>query len=182
MINESRISIVSKIYAKALLDIAIRENLTELYKTQLKDVCEVLNSSEDLRVVMDNSSVSVLKKLEILDSVFNGRIAGKLLNFLKILVEKNRFNELCAINLAYENMVADLANIKTVEVYSPVALNFENKSNILFKLEHKLGCEILPVWKIDETLIAGLAFKFDDTVIDTSVRSKLEDLSKNITR
>ena len=79
-------------------------------------------------------------------------------------------------------MVENLSNIKTVEISSPIALNFENKSNVLFKLEHKLKCEIRPIWKIDESLIAGLRFKIDDCTIDTSVRAKLEDLSKKIVR
>ena len=99
---------------------------------------------------------------------------------MKILVEKNRFNELEAIFEAYNEMLEELSNTKTVEITSPIELNFENKSNVLFKLEHKLGCEIKPVWKIDNSLIAGLTFKIDDCIIDTSIRAKLENLSKNI--
>jgi len=176
------INTISNIYAKSLLEIAETENLKDLYRKQLSEILEVLNSSEDLCIVMANSSISVFKKLEILDGVLKGRIDDKLLNFLKILVEKGRFNELEAINEAFCHMLEEKANRKTVEVFSPIELNFENKTNVLFKLEHKLGCEVVPVWKIDETLIAGLAFKFDDTVIDTSIRAKLEDLSKTIAR
>ena len=61
-------------------------------------------------------------------------------------------------------------------------MNFETKSNILFKLERKLQCEVIPHWSIDENIIAGLQFKFDDYVIDSSVRNKIENLSKNISR
>lgn len=176
------ISTISKNYAKALLETAAETDSFDIYKQQLDNIAEVLDSSKDLQIVMANSSISASVKSDILESVFSGKIDEKLLRFLKILVNKNRFNELCSIKSAYEEMLENRSNRKTVEVFSPVELNFENKSNILFKLEHKLNCNILPVWKIDESLIAGLAFKFDDTVIDTSVRSKLEDLSKNISR
>jgi F0F1-type ATP synthase delta subunit len=74
------------------------------------------------------------------------------------------------------------ASKKKVEIISPIELNFENKSNILFKLEHKLNCEIIPKWTIDESIIAGLVYKFDDYVIDTSIRAKLKDFSKVINR
>lgn len=178
----TKVSTISKSYAKALLDVANESILSEKFRTQLDEILQVLSTSEDLRIVMANTSISIAEKLEIIDAVFADKIDKKLLNFLKILVEKGRFNELEAINLAYIEMVENLSNIKTVEISSPIALNFENKSNVLFKLEHKLKCEIRPIWKIDESLIAGLRFKIDDCTIDTSVRAKLEDLSKKIVR
>lgn len=174
---KTMISTISKTYAKALLESADNANLL---KEQLKQILEVVNSSPDLKIVITNSSISIAKKLEIIDSVFGGKIESKLLNFIKILIEKNRFCELEAIYEAFKQMIEQLSNMKTVEVTSPIKLNFENKSNVLFKLEHKLGCEIKPIWKVDESLIAGLTFKIDDSVIDTSIRAKLENLSKNI--
>lgn len=174
--NKTMISTISKTYAKALLEIGNKNQL----KQELDEIINVINSSSDLKIVMANSSISISKKLEILDSIFSSKISPKLLNFLKILVEKNRFNELEAIFEAYNEMLEELSNTKTVEITSPIELNFENKSNVLFKLEHKLGCEIKPVWKIDNSLIAGLTFKIDDCIIDTSIRAKLENLSKNI--
>ena len=176
------ISTVSKNYAKALMEIATEQNSFEEIEKQLNEVSEIINSSADLRIVMTNSSISISNKLEILEEVFNKRIDKNIINFLKILTEKNRFQEFDNIKLAYNEMIEQHSNKKTVEVYSPIELNFENKSNVLFKLEHKLGCEIKPIWKVDKTLIAGLAFKIDDCVIDTSVRAKLTNLSKNINR
>ena len=180
--KEVLVSKIAKIYAQALFDSAAETDSFELFKTQLEEVLEVLKVSEDLRIVVANSSIALLKKFDIIESVFGGKIDKKLLNFLKVLLEKGRFSELEAVYQAYCDMLAKQSNLKVVEIFSPIKLNFENKSNVLFKLEHKLGCEIRPVWTVDESLIAGLAFKFDDTVIDTSVKAKLKDLGKNITR
>lgn len=178
----TKISTVSRNYAKALIEVAEEDNSFDLFKSQLDEISEVLNSSKDLQIVMSNSSISSSKKIEILENVFANIINDKLLRFLKILVEKNRFNEFESIKSSFNEFLEKRSNRKTVEVFSPVELNFENKTNVKFKLEQKLKCEIVPEWKIDKSLIAGLAFKFEDTVIDTSIRSKLEVLSKNITR
>ncbi len=179
--TKTMISTISKNYAKALME-TIEQKSFEKIEKQLTQIAQVIESSEDLRIVMSNSSISTSTKIEIIDSIFNKKIDSKLLNLLKILIEKNRFNEFESIRAEYSNMLEKRSNKKTVEVFSPIELNFENKSNVLFKLEHKLGCEITPIWKVDKTLIAGLAFKIDDCVIDTSVRAKLADLSKNINR
>lgn len=179
--TKTMISTISKNYAKALME-TIEQKSFEKIEKQLTQIAQVIESSEDLRIVMSNSSISTSTKIEIIDSIFNKKIDSKLLNLLKILIEKNRFNEFESIRAEYSNMLEKRSNKKTVEVFSSIELNFENKSNVLFKLEHKLGCEITPIWKVDKTLIAGLAFKIDDCVIDTSVRAKLADLSKNINR
>lgn len=173
------ISTVSKIYAKALMESGGNYKVLE---EQLNEVSEVIKSSNDLKVVMSNSSISILKKIEIIDAVFGGKIDSKILNLLKILVEKNRFYEFDAIKEAFSNISEGISNKKTVEIISPIKLNFENRTNVLFKLEHKLNCEITPIWTVDKNLIAGLVFKIGDCVIDTSIRAKLENLSKNINR
>ena len=182
MATYTKIYTVSKNYAKALMEVAAEDNSFDSFKTQLDNVSDVLNSSEDLRIVMANSSISYSKKIDILDNVFSNLLDAKLLRFLKILVEKDRFCEFDSIKVSFNEMLERRSNRKTVEIFSPVELTFENKTNVKFKLERKLNCEISPVWTIDKSLIAGLAFKYDDTVIDTSIRSKLEVLSKNITR
>lgn len=176
------ISAISQKYAQALTQTAIELGSADYFAQQLNEVCSVIETSQDLKLVMANTSISISKKQEIINEIFGGKIDQKLLNFLKILVEKNRFNDIASIQYAYEKNIEKISNIKTVEVTSPIELNFENKTNILFKLEHKFNCEIKPVWKVDETLIAGLIFKYDDCVIDTSIRTKLENLSKTILR
>lgn len=179
---EKRISTVSNIYAKSLIEIAAESNSFAYFKTQLEQVLEVLQSSQDLKIVMGNSSVSTSKKIEILNDIFGEKIDAKILNLLKLLVEKNRFSELEAIYNSYCEMLNVQSNKKTVEIISAIDLTFEQKTNILFKLEHKLNCEVIPKWEVDDNIIAGLLFKFDDYVIDTSIRSKIQNLSKSISR
>lgn len=174
--------VISKNYAKALLEAAAENNAYTYYNKQLDEVSNVLKNSTDLQIVMDNSAISISKKIEIIDEIFKNKIDQKLLNFIKILIEKNRFSEFEAIKEIFKDEVSKLSNKKRVEITSPIKLNFENKTNVLFKLEHKLNCEVIPVWHVDESLIAGLMFKIDDCVIDTSVKSKLENLSKEIIR
>ena len=171
--TEKIISTISKIYAKSLIDVAIESNSLDKFHQQLGEVLSVLKSSCDLQKVIGNPTIKNEDKVSVLDEIFSSRVDSKILNLLKLLIEKNRFDELESIYYAYCEMV---------EVVSAVKLSFEDKTNILFKLEHKLNCEITPSWSVDESIIAGLLFKFDDYVIDTSVRTKIESLSKSISR
>ena len=56
----------------------------------------------------------------------------------------------------------------------------EYRERILQKLSEKLQKNIRPNWKVDENIIAGLIYRINDNVIDTSIKSKLDKLNKNL--
>lgn len=180
--SRNNISSISKNYAKALMDISKQDNLFAVVKMDISKALDTINSSYDLKLVMNNSSVSVAKKTEIIEEIFKDKINQKVLNFLKILIEKGRFNELESIVFAYNDMSDSLEKRKNVEIISSFDLDVDVKGQILNKLEKKLNSDVIPQWTVDESIIAGLIFKFDNSVIDTSVKSKLENLSKYMLR
>lgn len=179
---QNRISSISEKYSQAILDIAIEKDCVELFDEQLSAVCEIFALSDDLCVVMNNTAISQKTKNELLEAVFSEKINTELLNFLKILVNKNRFADLININNSYKDKIKRRNNQKDVEIVSSVEIDEQLKFEIVERLERKLNCKVLPKWLVNDTIIAGLVFKFDDFLIDTSVKSKLKDLSKNILR
>ncbi len=180
--TQKTISTISKNYARALLEIASNHNLTKEIQNDMEKVIEVINTSDDLKIVLGNTSISANKKNEIIDEIFKDKINLNVLNLLKLLTDKGRFGELEGIYNSYCDMLNVLSNKKNVEIISSIGLSEGTKLRILDKLEQKLNCEVVPEWRIEETIIGGLVFKFDDYVIDSSIRTKLESLSKNILR
>ena len=67
------------------------------------------------------------KKIEIVNDIFQGKVDNKVLNFLKLIIEKNRFNEFEFIIKSYSEMLDKKANKKKVEIVSAIKLNFEAK-------------------------------------------------------
>jgi len=182
MMKNNKISLISQNYAKALMDISMSDKSFATVSADISKAFDTINSASDLKLVMDNSSISVSKKIEIIDDIFKGKIDLNVLNLLKILVEKGRFNELENIILAYNEMADDIEKRKNVEIISSFDLDADVKGQILNKLEKKLNSDVIPHWTVDESIIAGLVFKFGDYVIDTSVKSKLENLSMYMLR
>lgn len=180
--TNNKISTISNNYAKALIEIAQDKSSTEQIKNDLKNVIEAVKSSKDLNVVMNNSAISTGTKISIIEDIFANKIDKNILNLLKILVENNRFNELESIYNSFCQISDHFSNKKNVEIISSIDLKDEIKEQILEKLQYKLHCSIIPSWQIDKDIISGLVFKFEDYVIDTSVKAKLESLSKNILR
>lgn len=168
----TRISTSAITYAKSLFE-ADKNALSDLLT-----VNEAINSSKDFELTMLNPSISLQIKYEIIDEIFKKELNEKVLNFIKILVEKDRFNEFEQIIQAYSNEQDELNNIKRVEVVSAVELSENQKQKTIEKLQTRLQKEVKVNWTLDTNIIGGLIIKIDDDIIDTSLKNKLDKLSK----
>lgn len=165
----------AKIYANALVGLNADKNSVI---NDLTQIIEVIEQSDDLRAILSNSSVNFNKKKEILSEIFGGKIDEKLINFLYILTEKNKINLLGEILKSFEQISAENSGISVVEIISATELNQDYKNRIINKLEQKLGKKVEPYWNIEPEIIGGLIFKIGDTVIDSSLKNKIENFSK----
>lgn len=183
MINntENHISTSAKNYADSLIQVCKDGAITfETVSKDLNTVKEIISESDELVKVMENPAIANNTKNEIIDSVFPNQISDKIINFLKILIDKKRFNELTQIIQAYNNEVDIINNIKRVEVYSAVEVSEDRKQRLIDKLQNKLKKNVIVNWNINNDIIGGLVIKIDDDIIDNSLKNKLENLSKNI--
>jgi len=182
MANLNRqIPISAKNYSEALIK-TVQDNVMS-YEDLSKDLSaiqEILTSSQDLTFTLENPAISDEVKCSIVDEVFKNEIHAELLNFLKVLIEKKRFAEFAQIKADYEARLDEINNVQSVEVVSAVELSEDYKNKILQKLGEKLQKNIRPIWQVDENIIAGLIYRINDNVIDTSIKSKLDKLNKNL--
>jgi len=164
-------------FAKALSDLNLEE---KIILENLDQISKTINSSKDLQDFYANPTIESNIKLKVTEDIFKSKINDNVYEFLTVLVEKNKVN---ILNSIYEQVVSKLDkknNIQYVQITSATDLNDEYKSKIIYALKTKLNKEIKPKWFVDTSIIAGLIVKIDDTVIDTSLKNKLENLSKNI--
>ena len=176
-----QISLSAKNYSKALVEM-VRDNVIsfEDLSKDLATVSEILETSQDLRLTLENPTVSESVKSQIVEEVFKNEVHPQVVNFLMVLIDKNRFSEFPQIKADYEIKLDDVNKIQSVEIISAVELSEEYRERILQKLSEKLQKNIRPNWKVDENIIAGLIYRINDNVIDTSIKSKLDKLNKNL--
>lgn len=176
-----QISLSAKNYSKALVEM-VRDNVIsfEDLSKDLATVSEILETSQDLRLTLENPTVSEAVKSQIVEEVFKNEVHPQVVNFLMVLIDKNRFSKFPQIKADYEIKLDDVNKIQSVEITSAVELSEEYRERILQKLSEKLQKNIRPNWKVDENIIAGLIYRINDNVIDTSIKSKLDKLNKNL--
>lgn len=176
-----QISLSAKNYSKALVEMVCDNVISfEDLSKDLATVSEILETSQDLRLTLENPTVSEEVKSQIVEEVFKNEVHPQVVSFLKVLIDKNRFSEFSQIKADYEIKLDDVNKIQSVEITSAVELSEEYRERILQKLSEKLQKNIRPNWKVDENIIAGLIYRINDNVIDTSIKSKLDKLNKNL--
>lgn len=172
---------LAKRYSEALLEIAKNKNeLDEVY-SELANVVELLNDSDNLKNFKEFLSHPVIpaeEKKDLLKSIFEGRLKEYTLNLLYILIEKNKINLLPVILYCFDEEMDEAKNILKVGVVSAVEMDSDSVSRLKEKLENKLHKSVKFVFEVNPDIIAGLILKINDKTIDGSMASKLQGFKK----
>ena len=171
--------LTAKRYSDALLELS---QDSDKIRKELEEIVDTLSSSQDLKDFMSNPVISIEDKKSVIEKIFAGKIDKTLLNFLKLLVDKDRFNLIDEILESYSKDVDKQKNIQKVSVISAIELDEELKSKLINKLAQKLNKNIELETQLDKDIIAGLVIKTEDNVIDMSLKHKFEEMKKGIAK
>lgn len=170
-------------YADALVELAKDGKMTfEKISSNLDLIREILSQSKDLNEFLTNPLISTNDKKEIIEKVFGKEVDVLIVNFLKVLTDKERFSLFEEIFESYNKLLDNINNISRIKVVSAISMSDEAQKRLKTKLEEKLRMNVVLDMSIDTDIIAGLVIKIGDNIIDMSLKHKLEDLSKSITR
>ena len=93
-----------------------------------------------------------------------------------MLIENNRFIILPEIVKCLQDDINESKNALRASITSVIELSENEKFALLDKLKQKTGKEILPEFSIDKNILGGIVIKINDTVIDLSVKKRIENL------
>ena len=172
---------ISKRYAKALLELCEADSVNkEFILHDLENVKEALNSSSELVNLMKTPGISKADKQNVISKIFGGKIHKISLNFLLYLIEKDRFNIVESILAEFQAELDKENNFVQIEIVSAINLDDNMKENIKNRLSGKLQKQVTVDWSVNPEIIAGLVFIVGDSIIDTSLKSKLQMIGRNI--
>ncbi len=176
--------LAAKRWAKALMELACEDEgiSKEDILDDLREVAECFASSDELSNVVNNPSVSSEEKQIVLSKLFQSELMPIVYNFLFALNLRKRLSLVADIAKEFENELEIKNNIVRVDITSAIDLDEAKKNDIKNKISEKLQKDIKVNWGIDADIIAGLIFNINDTVIDNSVKHKLNTLSKMIVK
>ena len=112
--------------------------------------------------------------------IFGEKFDLQLINLLNLLADNKRLPLLETVFYCFENEYEKLNDISKVTIYSAVKMSEESKARMQKILNQKLNCTIIPDYRIEEDIIGGLKIKIRDKIIDLSLKSKIENMEKQL--
>ncbi len=183
--------LVSKTYGEALFEIAMdaqpgapagEENrrADELLE-EVRQVSEVLRQNPDFDKLMLHPGISKQEKLSAMEAVFKGRVSDELTGLMEIVIQKERYGDLQDIFGYFIDKVKELKGIGVAHITSAAQLSEGQKAATVARLlETTSYRSIESEFEVDESLIGGMVIRINDRVVDSSVRTKLYDLKRQL--
>ncbi len=173
--------LVAGTYAEALFSLACEENKVDSLYDEVRALEDILEQNPDLTVLMNHPKVTKEEKQKVIKEVFDGRASGELTGLLNLLLQKDRYSELPAILKFFEARVKEHKGIGVAYVTSAVELSAARRKEIEAKLLSTTSYRSMEMnFAVDESLIGGLVIRIGDRVVDSSIKTKLEGLKREL--
>ena len=172
---------VARRYAKALIDLATRDETVAETGEQLQQHLELLQTHVQLQTLLRHPGIDVAVKSKVLTAILAQTQPAPLLrNFLLLLLKNDRLHHLEAVCDHYERMAnAQLRRVKA-QVTTAMALAAAQVQAVQQKLATITEKEVLLERRVDPSILGGLIVRINHVVLDGSLRGQLHRLRQKL--
>lgn len=166
---------VASTYAEALYEAAGDADALEAVTSELTGFDEAVAGSEELRSVLDNPEIDTRAKKGTVTALTEGAhpVVG---NFLQVLLDRGRFHDFPEIVEAFQERVARAQDRLEVEAVTALSLPGDLRERIVKRIEEKTGSAVELTESVDPDIVGGLVLHVGGTVVDGSVRHRIDEL------
>lgn len=175
--------LVATSYGEALFELAKEENKVLALLEEVTALRTILTENKEFNILIENPKISKEECVEIIHTVFEGKISKELMGFLELLLQKGRYSELMPILDFFIDRVKEEEKIGKAYVTTAVELDEKQKSAIKTKLlETTSYREIEIEYAVDKSLIGGAIIRIKDRVVDSSIRTRIEKMERMLSK
>ena len=169
--------LVSKVYGDALFEAALEDNRLSSLSDEVTAVKEIIAANDDLSKLMDHPQIDKEEKVRIIEEIFGGRVSAELVGLMRMIIE------LTLVFDYFLDRVKEYQNIGTAYVTSAFELSKEQKLAVEKRLlDTTKYVKFEMHFEVDTALIGGMKIRIGDRVVDSSVSSRLERLTRDLTK
>jgi len=169
-------------YARAYAEVVVKNKLNpEKTVAEFQQMADVVNSSRELRNVLQNPAVSREQKLKLLDSIIQHIGATKMLrNFLAVLIDNRRIGNVGDLLEQFKQELDRRMGIAHAKVTSVRELSSAERKSLEKELAEITGKTVRATYSEDARLLGGVLVRVGSTVYDGSVLGRLQRMRAEI--
>lgn len=167
-------------YARALFEVARAEGTLDEVEDELFRFARSYESSDALRNALTDEMVPAAKRQAIVEDLLGGKATATTIQLVSMVVGSGRGRDLPAIIDRLVARASSAKNLSVAEVRSAVALTDDQQERLKAALANATGKQVNLKVVVDPSIIGGLVATVDDTVIDGSVRTRIDQLKSRL--
>lgn len=175
--------LVSKTYGDALFEVALEGGQIDTYLDEVRAVETAMDENPELFKLMSHPKIVKEEKIKIIEDIFAEKVSGELVGLLRMIVDKGHFEEVESVLDYFIDRVKEYKNIGTAYVTTATELADAQKAAVEKRLlETTKYVKFELHYAVDSALIGGMVIRIGDRVVDSSVRTKLYDLTRELSK
>ena len=168
-------------YSQALFELATENNSVNDIENQVSSILELVRKSEDIKEFIKDPTIKIEDQLKIINAISNQFKFNELLKkFIGFVFTKRKFFYIEKILNDFLFICSNSRGEIQAELSAAKNLNEIEIHKIKDELSSTFGSNIKLNHKHDPSLIGGLIIKVGSTMIDTSIKSKLQKIEKKM--
>ena len=168
-------------YSLALFELSEENNLLSQIEDQSLSILNLIDQSEDFSNLIKDPTTSQEDLLKVINTISeNNKFESLFKNFLSFLIQKRRFFFIERILKSFIEICSRKRGELKAELKSAKELSNEEISKITEELTKNFSSKIKLNYKHDESLIGGLVVQVGSTMVDTSIKNKLQQIENRM--
>ena len=168
-------------YSLALFELANENNVLLQVEDQSSSILNLISSSKDFSDMIKDPTNNQDNLLKVIDNVSNdNKFESLFKNFLSFLITKKRFFYVEQILKSFIEICSQKRGELKAELKSAKELSVDEISKITDELTKNFSSKIKLNYKHDESLIGGLIVQVGSTMVDTSIKNKLQQIENRM--
>ena len=172
---------IAQVYARSLFEVAQEQDKLDVVRDQIGEFADALDRSRDLQTFFFSPYFSTEEKKEGLDKALEGE-DDVVRNFLAVLIENHRMPALLRIRRELDAMWREVNKLLPVQVTSAVELDEAVTRQIGEEIGRQTGRKVELSTNVDPDVLGGIVLRVGNSILDASIRTRLDRLRKQVAR
>ena len=172
---------IASVYARSLFEVALEQGKLDAVRDQLGEFADVLDGNQEMQVFFFSPYFSTPEKEDGLEKVVTGA-EPIVANFLGLLIEKHRMPTVFAVRRVFDELWRQENQLLPVEITSAIELDQKTVKQIGDRIGEETGQKIELSERVDPDILGGLVVRVGNSIIDSSIRARLDSLRKQVAK
>lgn len=177
---EAELTTIARPYARAAFSCALDQSSGLATWSKMLGMLAATVSNKVVREALDDPALTHEEESQLVVNIMGDDLTEEGRNLLSVLGEYGRISVLPEISELFEHLKTQHEQTMDVRVTSAFEVDEADQTRLANALQTRLQKKINLTTDVDASLMGGVVIRADDTVIDNSVRGKLEKLAQTL--